>query len=96
MQNFQLHALETFQGAFAEVFGSYSLALHLTVVVAGLMLLTGFVVLVVKVRGQSNALAAYCARDVGIGVLCAVSVLAFPGFFFFVGRALWNAGTKQG
>jgi hypothetical protein len=82
---------ELFQG----LLGEYSLAKYLLIVLLGLAVMVAAVVAIVRVRGQSNALTMLCVRDVMIGAACAVTVLAFPGFFFFVGRALWRASVYE-
>lgn len=83
--------IELFQG----MFGEYSLAKHLLIALLCLAVIVAVVVGIVRVRGQSNALALHCTRDVLIGVACAVTVLAFPGFFYFLGRAFWRASTYE-
>lgn len=82
---------ELFQGLLSE----YSLAKYLLIVLLGLAVMMAAVVAIVRVRGQSSALALLCMHDVMIGVACAVTVLAFPGFCFFVGRALWRASVYE-
>lgn len=56
--------------------GEYSLAKYLQIVLLGLAVIVAAVVAIVRVRGQSNALALICVRDVMIGLACAVTVLA--------------------
>lgn len=69
----------------------YSLALHLTVALACMVLFMSALALIIKARGASNELLWLCSRDVLCAVGCAAVVLAFPGFFFFIGRAFNRA-----
>lgn len=79
-----------FNGMF-DVFGGYSLALHLGLAIGCLMFLIAFVVTIAKFRGQSNAAMMSSVRDLLLAAGCFITVLAAPVGLFFMGRAFWTA-----
>lgn len=71
--------------------GDYSIGLLLTVAAACVVFLMSSIAAIIKIRGAGHGLVLMCSRDVLFAVACAVVVLAFPGFFFFMGRAFKRA-----
>ena len=79
----------TFNGAL----GDYSIGLHVTFIVGAMLVLAAAVIAIVKIRGQGDTLIAVCTKDITVAIGCAILVFAFPGYFYFMGRAFWRAVT---
>lgn len=60
-------------------------------IVVTVVILASMPYFIAKARGVSNDYALDAVRDVFIGVGCAMLVITFPGYFFFVGRAFMKA-----
>lgn len=76
--------------------GDYSLAKHFALLFLCVIIFTSLAFAITRARGQSIALGAHCALDVLKAFGCAISVILFSGFFYFLGRAFWNAATAEG
>lgn len=79
-----------------DALGGTSLGHVLFALLVGFLVVLGLLAAMVRVRGQSPALTALCARDVLIACGLAVTVLGVPVAFLFMGRALWRAATFEG
>lgn len=79
-----------------DALGGASLGHVLFALVVGFLVVLGLLAAMVRIRGQSPALTALCARDVLIACGLAVTVLGAPVAFLFMGRALWRAATFEG
>lgn len=80
--------------SFNGMLGDYSLGLHLVLMLGIAAFLVGAVWVLALVRGRGRDLAVECTVDLVIGFLCAMSVIAFLGFFYFVGRGFYRASMR--
>ena len=76
-----------------ELFGSVNLWQIAFAAAASFFLLLAMLATVIRARGQGRALILLCARDLMIACGLFLSVIGFLGGFYFMGRAIWRAGT---
>lgn len=71
--------------------GAFSLTKYLVLVFVLSAVLVAIPALVATVRGAGRFVAMRSARDVLVGIPCALLIFTIPFFFFFVGRGYMTA-----
>lgn len=73
--------------------GSYSIGLHLTLLVVLVVMMAMMLAGIVWMRKQSTQLLVVCIQDLIFGVVCGLLIFTALGMPFFLGRAFWRACT---
>lgn len=75
--------------------GDYSLSKYLYIVSTMVLFMCLLPYTVALLRGAGKNVAIASVKDVSLGIACAIGVITFHGFFFFVGRGFLTAFTAR-